>query len=69
MSHTIKDKTPIPYSSEQCAHYIDGTRRKAFDTIPVDIIFDAERHNKTIDDQKANMSSWPQHLINSSVNL
>ena len=54
MPHSIDKKRPIPFTCEQCAHFIEGTTCKAFDTIPIDIIFDAERHNNTIDGQKGN---------------
>ena len=52
MPHSVDNKKPIPFACEQCANFIDGTSCKAFDTIPIDIIFDAERHNKIIEGQK-----------------
>lgn len=52
MPHSVDNKKPIPFACEQCAHFIGGTTCKAFDIIPIDIIFDAERHNKIIEGQK-----------------
>lgn len=52
MPHLVDNKRPVPFSCEQCINYIKGCECKAFDTIPAEIIFDAEKHSTKIDGQK-----------------
>ena len=52
MHHLVDYKRPIPFTCEQCAHFIGGCKCKAFDIIPIEIIFDAEQHGTIMDGQK-----------------
>lgn len=52
MPHLVDHRRPVPFACEQCAHFIGGCQCKAFDTIPMEIIFDAERHSQKMDCQK-----------------
>jgi hypothetical protein len=50
--HLIHENEPVPFCCEQCVHFIDGSRCKAFDTIPLYYFFDAEEHDKVDEGQK-----------------
>ena len=52
MPHLVDNRKPVPFECEQCAHFIEGCCCKAFDTIPIEIIFDAEKHSRKMDGQK-----------------
>lgn len=56
MSHLIDNKTSVPFGCEQCIHFIGGCTCKAFDTIPMYIVFDAEKHNRLLEGQKGNFT-------------
>ena len=50
--HLIHNENPLPYSCEQCLHFIENVKCKAFEIIPIDYICDAEAHNKVVKGQK-----------------
>ncbi len=52
MPHLVDNKRPVPFACEQCVHFIEGCKCKAFDIIPVEIVFNAEQHNAKMDGQK-----------------
>ena len=52
MPHLVDNRKPVPFTCEQCAHFIEGCKCKAFDIIPIEIIFDAEKHNQKMKGQK-----------------
>lgn len=67
MHHLVDYKRPIPFTCEQCAHFIGGCKCKAFDIIPIEIIFDAEQHGTIMDGQKGDyvfMSKEERLFIN-----
>ena len=49
--HFIHKDEPVPFSCEDCEHFINGVKCKAFDPIPVEYIVDAEAHNKVNESQ------------------
>ena len=48
---TINDFGPQPICN-QCRHFIDGLKCKAFDTIPDEILFGENDHSKPLKGQK-----------------
>lgn len=50
--HLIHEQEPLPFSCEQCEHFISNVECKAFDTIPIDYLYDAEAHDKVVEGQK-----------------
>ena len=54
MPHLVEHKRPVPLDCEECAHYIEGCKCKAFDIIPIELFYAAEEHCKKIEGQKGN---------------
>ena len=52
MSHLVDNITEVPFTCEQCVHYIKGSQCQAFDEIPLDIFIDAESHTALLEGQK-----------------
>ena len=51
MPHSVDNRKAVPFICEQCVHFLGECKCKAFDIIPIDIIYDAEQHNKIIEGQ------------------
>ncbi len=51
MVHLVDKEQELPYVCEQCKHHKHGFTCAAFDLIPPDLFFDAEKHNKVISGQ------------------
>jgi hypothetical protein len=52
MPHLVDKRIPVPFSCDQCAHYIEGCKCKAFDIIPIEIYCSAEEHSQKMKGQK-----------------
>ena len=50
--HLIHKNVPVPFSCEDCKHFIGDVRCEAFDMIPLEFYYDAESHDKVVDFQK-----------------
>lgn len=45
---------PMPYECKDCKHYLGDISCLAFDSIPLEIYCDAEKHTKIVDGQHGN---------------
>ena len=52
MRHTVDKEIEQPYMCEACRHFISGLKCRAFDVIPYEIFFKAERHTSVLPGQR-----------------
>ena len=52
MPHLVDKRVPVPFSCDQCVHYIEGCRCKAYDIIPIELYYVAEEHSQKMEGQK-----------------